>query len=129
MRDFSGARTCDTADELWLLEHPPVFTLGQAGRLEHLLDVGTIPVVHSDRGGQVTYHGPGQLIAYLLLDLRRAESVSDGWLTSWSSPSSTSWRGKVLSPMLVPMRPVSMWRGPRLRLWGFGCGTAAVTTG
>lgn len=71
MRNFNGARTPDTADELWLLEHPPVFTLGQAGRLEHLLDVGTIPVVHSDRGGQVTYHGPGQLIAYLLLDLRR----------------------------------------------------------
>ena len=71
MRDFNGARTPDTEDELWLLEHPPVFTLGQAGRLEHLLDVGSIPVVHSDRGGQVTYHGPGQLIAYLLLDLRR----------------------------------------------------------
>ena len=71
MRGFNDARRPDTEDQLWLLEHPPVFTLGQAGRLEHLLDVGTIPVVHSDRGGQVTYHGPGQLIAYLLLDLRR----------------------------------------------------------
>lgn len=71
MRGFNDARGPDTEDQLWLLEHPPVFTLGQAGRLEHLLDVGTIPVVHSDRGGQVTYHGPGQLIAYLLLDLRR----------------------------------------------------------
>ena len=72
MRVFSDARTPHTQDALWLLEHPPVFTLGQAGRLEHLLDVGTIPVVQSDRGGQVTYHGPGQLIAYLLLDLRRS---------------------------------------------------------
>ncbi len=72
MRAFTDAREPDTADELWLLEHHPVFTLGQAGRPEHLLRPEDIPVVHSDRGGQVTYHGPGQLIAYLLLDLRRA---------------------------------------------------------
>lgn len=71
MRAFTDRRGQDTPDELWLLEHPPVFTLGQAGRREHLLDPGDIPVVHVDRGGQVTYHGPGQLIAYLLLDLRR----------------------------------------------------------
>jgi lipoyl(octanoyl) transferase len=71
MRVFTDTRSAHTADELWLLEHPPVFTLGQAGRPEHILDVGTTPVVQSDRGGQVTYHGPGQLIAYLLLDLRR----------------------------------------------------------
>ena len=72
MRAFTDARTAATDDELWLLQHPPVFTLGQAGRPEHILDPGTIPVVQSDRGGQVTYHGPGQLVAYLLLDLRRA---------------------------------------------------------
>ncbi|MFZ0788041.1 MAG: lipoyl(octanoyl) transferase LipB [Chromatiaceae bacterium] len=72
MRAFTDARGPDTVDELWLLEHPPVFTLGQAGRMEHLLRPGAIPVVKTDRGGQVTYHGPGQLIAYLLLDLRRA---------------------------------------------------------
>ena len=71
MRAFTDARGPDTEDQLWLLEHPPVFTLGQAGRIEHLLDTGEIPVVHCDRGGQVTYHGPGQIIAYLLLDLRR----------------------------------------------------------
>lgn len=71
MRGFNEVRTPQTADELWLLEHEPVFTLGQAGRPEHILDAGRIPVVHSDRGGQVTYHGPGQLVAYLLLDLRR----------------------------------------------------------
>ena len=58
-------------DEIWLLSHKPVFTLGQAGRREHLLNPGNIPVVHSDRGGQVTYHGPGQLIVYLLLDVKR----------------------------------------------------------
>jgi lipoyl(octanoyl) transferase len=72
MRDYTDRRDPDSQDQLWLLEHPPVFTLGQAGKPEHLLDPGPIPVVKSDRGGQVTYHGPGQLVAYLLLDLRRA---------------------------------------------------------
>jgi lipoyl(octanoyl) transferase len=72
MRAFSDARDATTDDELWLLEHPSVFTLGQAGLAEHILDAGTIPIVQCDRGGQVTYHGPGQLVAYLLLDLKRA---------------------------------------------------------
>ena len=71
MREFTAQRSEDTEDELWLVEHPPVFTLGQAGRREHLLGTTDIPVVASDRGGQVTYHGPGQVIAYPLLDLRR----------------------------------------------------------
>lgn len=72
MRRFTDARDPDTDDELWLLEHAQVFTLGQAGLPEHLLDPGAIPVVQCDRGGQVTYHGPGQLVAYLLFDLKRA---------------------------------------------------------
>lgn len=72
MRDFTDNRDAETPDELWLLEHPAVYTLGQAGLMEHLLDAGTIQVLKVDRGGQVTYHGPGQLIAYLLLDLKRA---------------------------------------------------------
>ena len=71
MRAFTEQRTADTADEIWLLEHPPVFTLGLNGKPEHLLAPGDIPLVKTDRGGQVTYHGPGQLIAYLLLDLKR----------------------------------------------------------
>ena len=71
MRDFTAGRDLATPDQVWLLEHPPVFTLGQAGRREHVLDPGAIPVIQTDRGGQVTYHGPGQLIAYLLFDLRR----------------------------------------------------------
>ena len=71
MQDFTDSRGQDTADELWLLQHPPVFTQGQAGRAEHLLTPGDIPVVQSDRGGQVTYHGPGQWVVYLLIDLRR----------------------------------------------------------
>jgi lipoyl(octanoyl) transferase len=71
MQAFTSGRTPDTPDELWLVEHPPVFTLGQAGKREHVLtDIG-IPVVAIDRGGQVTYHGPGQVVVYVLLDLRR----------------------------------------------------------
>jgi lipoyl(octanoyl) transferase len=71
MQDFTRARTAETPDEIWLVEHPPVFTLGLAGREEHVLTPGDIPVVKSDRGGQVTYHGPGQAVAYVMLDLRR----------------------------------------------------------
>jgi lipoyl(octanoyl) transferase len=71
MRAFTQGRTADTEDELWLVEHPPVFTLGQAGRREHLLAPTDIPVIATDRGGQITYHGPGQVVAYPLLDLRR----------------------------------------------------------
>ena len=72
MRAFTDARTSASTDEIWLTEHPPVYTLGLAGRREHLLRENGIPVVKVDRGGQVTYHGPGQLVAYLLFDLRRA---------------------------------------------------------
>jgi len=71
MRQFTDDRGVDTRDEIWRVEHPPVFTLGQAGRQEHILDAGTIPLVQTDRGGQVTYHGPGQAVIYPLLDLRR----------------------------------------------------------
>ena len=73
MRVRTEARAPDSPDEFWLLEHPPVFTLGQAGRRGHVRDPGAIPVLRSDRGGQVTYHGPGQLVGYLLFDLRRAK--------------------------------------------------------
>jgi lipoyl(octanoyl) transferase len=72
MRSFTARRTDETEDELWLCEHPGVFTQGQAGRAEHLLAPGKIPVVQTDRGGQVTYHGPGQVVAYPLIDLRRS---------------------------------------------------------
>jgi lipoyl(octanoyl) transferase len=71
MQTFTDGRDENTADELWLVEHPPVFTQGQAGRAEHILDPGDIPVVQVDRGGQVTYHGPGQIVAYPLIDIRR----------------------------------------------------------
>ena len=71
MKDFTDARTPETPDEIWLLEHAPVFTQGQAGKPEHLLFTGDIPVIQTDRGGQVTYHGPGQLVGYIMADIKR----------------------------------------------------------
>ena len=71
MKTFTAERQPDTPDEIWLVEHAPVYTLGQAGKPEHVLNPGQIPLVKTDRGGQVTYHGPGQIVAYCLVDLRR----------------------------------------------------------
>ncbi len=73
MREFTDQRDNDTDDEIWLLQHSPVFTQGQAGKKEHVLNSGSIPVIQTDRGGQVTYHGSGQLICYVLLNLRRLD--------------------------------------------------------
>lgn len=72
MQAFTETRTQETPDEIWLVEHEPVYTLGQASKPEHLLNPGNIPVVQTDRGGQVTYHGPGQVMAYILADLKRS---------------------------------------------------------
>ncbi len=72
MREYTRNRDAESVDEIWLLQHPPVFTLGQAGKTEHLLNPGDIPILNTDRGGQVTYHGPGQLVMYILLNLKRA---------------------------------------------------------
>lgn len=71
MREFTATRSAETPDELWVLEHPPVYTVGQAGRAEHLPRTSSIPVVRTDRGGQITYHGPGQVIVYVMVDLFR----------------------------------------------------------
>jgi lipoyl(octanoyl) transferase len=73
MKNFTDHRDANTLDEFWIVEHPPVFTLGQNSKPEHILDTGTIPLIQSDRGGQVTYHGPGQLIIYVLVDLKRKQ--------------------------------------------------------
>lgn len=73
MRDFTDSRTENSTDEIWILEHPPVFTQGLAGKPEHILNPHHIPVIQTDRGGQVTYHGPGQLVVYVLIDLKRKQ--------------------------------------------------------
>jgi len=82
MRGFTESRTADSIDELWVTEHDPVFTQGQAGKAEHVLFPGEIPVLQTDRGGQVTYHGPGQLVVYLLLDIRRAGITPRGLVSA-----------------------------------------------
>ncbi len=82
MRAFTEARHADTLDELWQVEHPPVFTQGLAGKAEHLLAPGDIPVIRVDRGGQVTYHGPGQVVIYCLLDVRRLGLSVRGLVTA-----------------------------------------------
>jgi lipoyl(octanoyl) transferase len=71
MHKFTDERTEEDVDQVWLVEHNPIFTQGQAGKAEHVLNAGDIPVIQSDRGGQVTYHGPGQLVAYFLINIRR----------------------------------------------------------
>lgn len=73
MKDFVAERQPDTIDEIWYVEHPPVFTQGMAGKAEHLLNQGNIPVIQTDRGGQVTYHGPGQIVGYLMIDIARRQ--------------------------------------------------------
>ncbi len=82
MQAFTDTRTDESADELWLTEHHPVFTQGLAGKAEHILDPGPIPVVASNRGGQVTYHGPGQVVIYTLIDLRRAGIGIREWVSA-----------------------------------------------
>jgi lipoyl(octanoyl) transferase len=102
MRDFTDNRTADTADELWLLEHPRVFTLGQAGKPEHILAAGDIPVIKTDRGGQVTYHGPGQLVGYCLFDLKRlnvgvrelVEGIEDALVETLASQGIDAWANR-----------------------------------
>src|SRR6476661_8715786 len=111
MQAFTAARAAETPDEIWLTEHPPVYTLGLAGRREHVLRDNGIPVVKVDRGGQVTYHGPGQVVAYLLFDLRRAkigvrdmvrriEAAVITWLETVGVPS----HGKVSAPGIYVLR-------------------------
>ena len=73
MKQFTSSRDEDTPDELWLVEHPPVYTQGQAGKPEHILHTRDIPIIQTDRGGQITYHGPGQLLAYILMDIQRRQ--------------------------------------------------------
>jgi len=80
MREFNRTRDPSTPDMLWVVEHPPVYTLGQAGKRAHILDPGNIPVVATDRGGQVTYHGPGQVVVYTLIDLRRLGIYAKEWV-------------------------------------------------
>jgi len=105
MQAFTAGRTPDTPDEIWLTEHPPVYTLGLAGRRQHLLRQNGIPAISVDRGGQVTFHGPGQLVAYLLFDLRRSQQgvrdmvrAIEAAVVEWLDRLGISAYGKVSAP-------------------------------
>ena len=111
MQDFTAARTVHTPDEIWLTEHPAVYTLGLAGRRAHVLRDNGIPVIKVDRGGQVTFHGPGQLVAYVLIDLRRAKlGVRDmvrrleTAVVNWLDSLGISGYGKIAAPGVYVMR-------------------------
>ena len=110
MQAFTAGRTPATADEIWLTEHPPVYTLGLAGRPAHLLRANGIPAIHVDRGGQITYHGPGQLVAYLLYDLRRSDQgvramvrAIEAAVVEWLDSMGISAYGKAAAPGVYTM--------------------------
>ncbi len=105
MQRFTDARTIDTPDELWLCEHDPVYTQGQAGKAEHLLNAGNIPVVQSDRGGQVSYHGPGQLMAYTLIDLRRKNMGVREFVSLLENATITTLQGYAIAAHAKPDAP------------------------
>ncbi len=122
MQAFTAARGTDTADELWLTEHPPIYTLGLAGRPAHVLRDTAIPIAKVDRGGQVTYHGPGQLVLYVLLDLRRARlGVRDmvrrleAAVVDWLESLGISAYGKPAAPGVYVT-----WRGDEAKIAALG---------
>lgn len=128
MREFTDARDADTPDELWLLEHSPVYTLGLNGDPRHLLKTTDAPVLKTDRGGQITWHGPGQLIAYTLVDLRRKQLGIRALVGAWSRPSSICCASTASPPGRVRKPPGCTWRAARLPPLGSGSGVAAATT-
>ena len=137
MRDYTNLRGADTPDEIWLCEHAPVYTLGQAGSPGHVLNPAGIPIVHCDRGGQVTYHGPGQVMAYALFDLRRVDMYVKEYVTLLEGAvidtlAEAGVAGAAASPARracmcrIPMAAASWPRSPR---WASRSATAAPITG
>lgn len=115
MRDFTDSRDAETPDELWLLEHPSVFTLGQAGKPEHVLMAGDIPVVNTDRGGQVTYHGLGQLVGYCLFDVKRlgigvrelVETLEDALVNTLAEYGINAWANREAHGVYVGSKKIA----------------------
>lgn len=114
MKTFTAERDGSVADELWCVQHSPVYTQGQAGKAEHILAPGDIPVVQADRGGQVTYHGPGQLVVYLMIDLPWPALAFASWWILSSSPWFPCLGIRVLLPRHGQTPRESTWMGPRL---------------
>lgn len=110
MRRFTESRASTVQDEIWLTSHPPVYTLGQAGKTEHLLRPTSIPVVKTDRGGQITYHGPGQLIAYLLFDIVRAKAGIRTLVRSIEQAMLDELLARDITAMRKKACPAFMWK-------------------
>jgi len=128
MQTFTDQRDADTPDEIWLLQHEAVYTQGQAGKAEHLLHQTDIPVVQSDRGGQITYHGPGQLIAYLLIDVRRKGLGVRQLVTAMEQAVIALLARSGIEAVAKPDAPASMWQAPKLPHWGCASAAAARST-
>ena len=128
MQTFTAERSPDTPDELWLTEHEPVFTQGQAGRAEHLLAPGEIEVVQSDRGGQVTYHGPGQLVAYLMIDVRRAKLTPRGLVSAIEDSIIDLLAGYGIEAANRRDAPGCTSTAPKWRRWDCASGAAVPIT-
>jgi lipoate-protein ligase B len=126
MRDFTATRTEGTLDEFWCCEHAPVFTLGQAGKPEHLLSDLGIPLVKTDRGGQITYHGPGQVVVYLLLDLTRRKLKVRELVSAIEQAVIDLLAEHGVAPSDMPARRGSMWARPRSRRLVCGSARAAA---
>lgn len=124
MHEFTDSRDDATTDEIWLVEHHPVFTQGQAGKAEHVLVPGEIPVIQSDRGGQVTYHGPGQQVMYVLLNLKRRKLGVRELVTLLEQTVVNTTAGMVLNRTRGQTRPASTWANRRSALWV--CASAKV---
>ena len=120
MQAFTAQRTADTRDEIWFVEHPPVYTLGMRADRSHLLAPGDIPVVQIDRGGQVTYHGPGQLVVYVLLNLRGGPGRRASSYRRSRTPSSIPLPVTASRPKPGAMHPACTWPVRSWRPWGFG---------
>ena len=124
MQTFTDRRDAQTADEIWLLQHPPVYTLGLNGNPEHLLAPADIPVINIDRGGQVTYHGPGQLLVYPLINLRRQSLGSANWSARWNNRLSI-WP-RTMASKRIPGRTRREFMSMAGNWPASGCGFAAA---
>lgn len=129
MHDFTNQRSAETPDEIWLVEHPPVFTQGQAGKAEHLLMPGDIPVMQSDRGGQVTYHGPGQQVMYVLVNLKRRKTGVRELVTAIEQTVIATLAHYDIEAAADRTRPAFTSKAKKSARWACASATAALFTG
>ena len=128
MKAFNAARTAETEDELWVVEHPPVFTQGLAGKPEHLLIRDDIPVVQIDRGGQITYHGPGQLVVYTMIDFKRRKTSVRRIVSALENSIISTLSEYGIKAAADPGRPAYMSTDGKSPLWDYALKTVRSIT-